>query len=1022
QQFVKNESTLNESDAAYTFQLGRKHFTYRLPIVFENRDELMEKLSQAAASQTMQQAPLNEPSVIFLFPGQGAQYLQMGRQLYDSEPLFRDHLDQGLHWLKANTKIDFKQILYPEDEPVADINETRYAQPLIFIFEYALAQLVLSYGIRPQTMIGHSIGEYTAAVLSGVFQYEDALSLLVNRGQMMFDLPTGDMLSVALSEEEVQPFLMDGVDLAAANGPTQSVLSGPAESIAAVKARLDAADVLCKILRTSHAFHSSMLDPILEAYRQAVAAVKPQRPKVAFMSNLTGAMIDPERAADPDYWVQHMRQAVRFSKGAAALLEQFPKAVFIEVGPGRTLSGLLRQHRIDGKTPQAVNLIKTPKSKSDDLRFFTEALAKLWSQGVAIDWAAYHQHPRRRVSLPTYAFEPIKYPTLVDPFAMLIQSIKGKEANASKVDVSTLQEQEIFSMDESMDDFVIEKVERPNLSTSFRKAETQTEEALLQLCEAFFGLDKLGAEDDIFELGADSLKIMTLSKRIHKHFGLELPQQAYYEHSVIRDLAAIIDAKGQQTEERLDISTVPLSKSGYPLSTSQEKIWLSSQFKEGSITYNIPLPINLEGDYDVDCLSKAFDAVIERHESLRTVFRENAQGAARQWILSGAELGFSFRYEDLRSREEAVRLAARAIEADAFQVFDLQNGPLLRACLFHLKEQQFLLFVNIHHIISDDWSLEVLSNEVLAHYHFFKEGTPLQVPELKIQYKDFASWQLVQLKGEAFQKLETYWLNKLSEPLPLLDLPGHKKRPIVKTFNGYSIENYFSVEDSQTLKTFCTAQKGSLFMGMLAAWYVLFYKYTGQKDFVIGSPVSGRTHTDLENQIGCYFNTLAIRMQINPEENFTDFFQRVKQSVLEDYNHQAYPFEELLEHFKLNSDLSRNPVFDLMFSFHNTMEYKVEESERNPDQFKGTAENAKLDILLNAAEHGPNLYLYINYNTDLYEQSTMERLVLDYKRLLKKLLEQPKQALKKVDYQLELAQDLRAKNKSRLNKMKNKIK
>lgn len=414
--FLSSEESISLADAAYSLQVGRKHFLHRKAILFRDREELIRQLSErkhdAVASER------SRPQVVFMFPGQGAQYAGMAKGLYDSEPLFRTEMDNGFKIIMELTGFDFREILFSEAGKQSSITDTKYAQPLIFIVEFALSRLLISYGISPQFMIGHSIGEYVAACISGVFGFEDALRLVVKRGQLMSSLPGGKMLSVSLSETEAGRYISDRISLAAVNSPSQLVFSGDADSIGQLEKKLGEQNIACVQLQTSHAFHSVMLDSIKEEFRAELMKIKFSKPRIAFVSNLTGDFISDEQACSPAYWVDHMRETVRFSGGLRKLLSQSRGIVFVEAGPGHALSVLLKQHIDKADRHVSVSLVRHSRDLVSDVKHFTAQIGLLWQYGIDPDWTLYYQNEKRnRVSLPTYSFEPVSFPAEVDPLA-----------------------------------------------------------------------------------------------------------------------------------------------------------------------------------------------------------------------------------------------------------------------------------------------------------------------------------------------------------------------------------------------------------------------------------------------------------------------------------------------------------------------------------------------------------------------------------------------------------------------------
>jgi acyl transferase domain-containing protein len=344
-----------------------------------------------------------------MFPGQGSQYANMGRELYETEETFAEQVDLCAALLQPHLGVDLIALLYPPVRPVEDVaqqlNQTQFTQAGLFVIEYALARLWMHWGLRPQAMIGHSIGEYVAACLSGVFSLEDALALVAARGRMMQHLPDGLMLAVLLGEKEVRLLLSKRLSLAAVNSPKLCVVSGPTEQIQELQIQLEAKGVICRRLRTSKAFHSALMEPILETFLAYLKKIKLAPPQIPFVSNLTGNWITPAEATDRAYWAKHLRHTVRFADGVHKLLKE-PNRVLLEVGPGRTLSSMLNHYA--EKTPEHLTLcsLRHPRERRSDAEVLWTSVGKLWLAGIRIDCQNFHQAGhRRRLPLPTYPFE-----------------------------------------------------------------------------------------------------------------------------------------------------------------------------------------------------------------------------------------------------------------------------------------------------------------------------------------------------------------------------------------------------------------------------------------------------------------------------------------------------------------------------------------------------------------------------------------------------------------------------------------
>jgi len=390
------------AEVAYTLQVGRTAHSHRRTVICKSPAEAIEQLH----NQTTAQKVSEQPSVVFSFSGQGSQHVSMAKGLYESEPTFKEALNQCAEILDTEN-IQLLDILYPTAD-TAEIQQTTYAQPALFSIEYALAQLWMSWGIQPSAFIGHSIGEYVAACLAGVLDLKTALKIVTLRGQLMQQMPSGKMLSVVLSAEALAPMLSDGTTLAVKNGPQLCVVSGHEDAIDSLQSRLEDNNIGCQLLHTSHAFHSPMMEPVLSPFVEAVSKVTLNPPAIPFISNVTGTWITADEATNPDYWGRQIRQPVRFSDGIETLLS-LNQPLFLEVGPSDTLTKLTRQH-IPSEPHTAINSLPHPKSGSPDTAQIFSALGQLWSMGVAVDWAAVHHGcMRRRIPLPTYPFERQRY-------------------------------------------------------------------------------------------------------------------------------------------------------------------------------------------------------------------------------------------------------------------------------------------------------------------------------------------------------------------------------------------------------------------------------------------------------------------------------------------------------------------------------------------------------------------------------------------------------------------------------------
>lgn len=431
------------SAISYTLQIGRQKFSYRKIVVAEQRDTLLKRLAGQDAHYTFTHFLPDDRSkkMVFMFPGQGSQYVNMAKDLYQGQAIFRQHVDYCSEQLMPHLELDLRTILYSESQEQNEaisplLTQTAFAQPALFVIEYALAKLWMAWGIEPDYMIGHSLGEYVAACLAGVFSLNDALELVAMRGKMMQNLTEGAMLAIELSSEEIEPLLRDTpLCVAAINTLTSCVISGACLEISNLQARLIEQNISHQRLHTSHAFHSHMMENILEDFDLKLQSLQLHPPKMPYISNLTGKLITDEEAMSTHYWTAHLRHTVLFAKGIESLITQQPEEVgliFLELGPSHILSDLVRQVLPPVHSHDVISSLRHPKHTENDLMVLLTALGKVWLYtGIGINWDIVHEHGSKcRVPLPSYPFERASY--WIDPqqTMMLEQSVQlGKKQN-----------------------------------------------------------------------------------------------------------------------------------------------------------------------------------------------------------------------------------------------------------------------------------------------------------------------------------------------------------------------------------------------------------------------------------------------------------------------------------------------------------------------------------------------------------------------------------------------------------------
>lgn len=546
--YLTQHPETNLADVAYTLHVGRKTFDHRRTLVCRDVEGAVAALETLDPKHvlTHQQKPGYRP-VVFMFPGGGAQHVNMGRELYQTESTFRQQVDTCAEWLMPHLGLDIRRFLYPDAEAVEDcarqLKRPAVALPALFTVEYALAQLWMSWGIQPQSMIGHSLGEYAAACLSGVFSLEDALALVALRGRLAEKMPKGAMLSVPLSESEIRPLLDDGLHLAAINGPSFCVVSGPLVAIENMQTRLAEKGVEYSRLHIDVAGHSGMLEPILEEFETLVRQVELRPPQIPYLSNVTGDWVTERDATNPTYWTKHLRQTIRFGDGLHELLRDSAH-ILLEVGPGNTLATLARQH--PAKTQAHVILSSLPhvRERQSDAASTLKTLGRLWLAGSEVDWLSFYaSEGRHRLCLPTYPFERQRY--------WIDSQSSAHHASHHQTEGSQASDGRNRPAAPAR---VISTYQRPDFLNEYVPPGSETERRLAEIWRDVLKIEPVGIHDDFFELGGHSMLMLQLGARLRHIFQVQISLRCFLEGPTIAQLATAIEEARQQQKELLNAS------------------------------------------------------------------------------------------------------------------------------------------------------------------------------------------------------------------------------------------------------------------------------------------------------------------------------------------------------------------------------------------------------------------------------------------------------------------------------------
>jgi amino acid adenylation domain-containing protein len=429
-----------------------------------------------------------------------------------------------------------------------------------------------------------------------------------------------------------------------------------------------------------------------------------------------------------------------------------------------------------------------------------------------------------------------------------------------------------------------------------------------------------------------------------------------------------------------------------PLSFAQQRLWFFDQFEPASFAYNLLSAVSLRGKLDVPALQKAFDHLVDRHEALRTTF-DFHDGQPVQIISEHHSI--PFRQIEIAHLPEAEQqdLLSHSLRQQALQPFDLKKGPLLRVSLIRMAAEDHVLMIAMHHIVSDAWSMNILVREIVALYEAYSSGKEPDLPPLPVQYADFAVWQRNWLQGELLAEQLEYWKQQLGSSAPVLELPADRPRPAVQTYNGANFAFAFSPALSQSLRVLCRKENVTLFMVLLAAFKIVLHRYTGQQGIIVGTPIANRQRKELEGLIGFFINTLAVRTTISGDLTVREYLQKVREAALDAYAHQDLPFEYLVEHFQPERNLSHSPLVQVLFSFEKPHQQAIEIPGLTVTILDKENKAAKFDLTLFASDRGSEVVGILEYNVDLFNKDTMERMAGHLLTVLSAVVSNPNQQI-----------------------------
>ncbi|WP_374567988.1 amino acid adenylation domain-containing protein [Ideonella sp.] len=993
------------ADAAHTLQSGRRQMAQRRFVVAADAQEaacLLRKPNPLRCGS--RRCERRDPPVVFMFGGQGTQYVNMGLDLYQGEPLFRAVVDDCCERLKPHLGRDLRELLYPrsDDEETArrSLQDTYYTQPSIFVIEYALARLWQSLGVQPAVMVGHSIGEFVAATLADVWDLDDALKIIALRGRLMQGLPRGAMLAVNLAAGAVEPLLPASLQIASVNSPSLCVVAGPEASVNELKQMLEGQGVVCRLLHTSHAFHSAMMDPMLEPLRAAVAQVRLRPPARPIVSTVTGEPMTAAQATDPGYWANHARATVNFSKAVRCLLDQ-QHDLFLECGPRSTLSSLVRQHFAADRPGVAVPSLADSQADHAEWAAWLFALGSLWQNGVSIEWEAFAVHEdRRQVPLPTYAFERQRY--WVDPAPVSVAAAQGAAMGVGHAGAEPA--------DAPPDD-------APSPHAPLSAADDRAARLSARLVDILVPISgreraQISTSATFLEQGFNSLSLTQVAFAIQKAFGVKVTFAQLM--SQLANVEMVVDHLDHALPPERTVTIAPdepapappaataplVAQTGeieLPTTAGQREIWFASKLG-ATLAYNQLVDLRLRGPLDVGALEASVQELVDLNDALRTTISVDGQRQrVHPWRVQPLPI------IDLSAEpgdEQALRLAALADQRRETP-FKLTDGPLMRVQLVRLGAQDHVLQLTFHHVVIDGWSTHVVVMELGRLYSARVGAERLEPPPAAMQYRDYVAWYHGADTRRAHHDAEQYWTRAFSDAPASVALPCKGPRPVQRSYRAGTVELTIDRAICEPIRAASAASSATLFHFLLAATIAWLRQVTGQRRIIVGVPVAGQLAADLQPFAGCErlighsSAVVPIRADVDDAAPFVDLLGDVKHTLLQARAHEGYTCGELIQALQPPREPGCLPIVSVLLNLNDApqMQWKGLQTELQVPP----RSHLFFDLEVNMWESEEGLTVACYFARDLFDEQTVRGWLLQWKALMTRAAAQPSNPLVRLE-------------------------
>ena len=991
-----NNTSENIADIAFTLQHGRETFNNRLLVFGRNNSESINSLIEKSSHFISGEAKLSDPKIAFMFTGQGSQYVGMARDLYNDFELFRNYVNEAKSVL-SGYGIDVLKYIAGDssEEAEKEINQTYIAQPLLFLIQFSIVKLIEEFGINPDYLIGHSIGEITAACISGVFTFREGLIISGERGKIMQAQKQGAMIAIRLSPELLKPFLDGKAEISLYNAPEFCVVSGDFEEIEKLNENIKSRfpNVFTSRLKTSHAFHSYLIEPAVEEFTNFISSFELKEPQIPIISNISGSWATKEEMQYPQYWGNQIRKPVNFVGGINELLKD-ENTYFFEVGPGNSLTTLLSEFP-KSKKNQISPILRHPKEKLNDTDYFLRSVGKAWTIGVSIDWSRYYKNEiRSRIPLPSYPFERTRHWIYPKEIAGLPET---DGIGINKPESEGLPGDDKFNVNNLV------HLDRSGLESDYVPPSTDLEKRLVALWEEILGTHGIGITDDFFQIGGHSLLAAQVINRINDNFQARVTIESFFKNPTIHGLGLTDVPEKESVKEAGQTEKLDYT-SALPLSPSQERLWIINQIDNNNPAYNISFSYVLKGELNKKVFQQAINHIFNRHKVLKSYIRDEENGPIA-YINQDTEIPIMEKDFSSILDEELDIKVQEFFENESRTSFDIQNGPLYRIFLIKQRNEETLFHFTIHHLIFDGWSWGVFTKELNEIYDSMLAGKDYELNPLPYDYFVYSELTRNENLNEKFKSSLDYWKGKLDGISGLLNFPLDFNRREISSGEGSRVPMVLGLELSNKLIKFAKDENVTLFMYLISAFGVLLNRYTGDKEICIGSPTANRSSSELEKLIGLFINSIVIRLDIEDNLTFRDLLKLVKQNTIEAITHQELPFEVLVENLNPERLVNINPIFQVMFAMQNAPRPPLDLDGIHSDRYYHKNGVSPLDISFYVWEDKGSILGEIEFSTDIFKWDTINALKENYISILKRLILNPEILLKDLDIISELEKE-----------------